>query len=319
MATLIRPASTVLLAARIGSGALGVTKHPAAAAAKFDYKILMVKRSSKNRFMPNTHVFPGGVVETADNDPKWAQICGWKGDATDLAYRIAAIREVFEEVNVLISSKVTNLPVSELREWRLKVQKDASKFYDMCMHFNFKPEPSILGFYSHWITPEHEKYRYDTRFYVSTLPAEFTPTNSSAKIDDAEVTSLSWFSPEEALAAAKDGTIVLPPPTWVTLSVLSHFTSIDSLLSHCNTLLPYSPTTPITKQTILPFLPSMLPHDPAQNHNEEKHLVLVLPGDEAYPDSALAGSAGRRHRMILKGKGDFLYENSDFAPMHSRL
>ena len=42
-------------------------------------------------------------MEGSDGDQKWVKLCGWKGDAKELAFRIAAIREVFEEVNVLVS------------------------------------------------------------------------------------------------------------------------------------------------------------------------------------------------------------------------
>jgi hypothetical protein len=55
-----------------------------------------------------------------------------------------------------------------------------------------------------------EKYRYDTKFFIATLPAEYTPTGAhQAKIDAGEVTSMSWFSPDEAIAAFRKGTISL--------------------------------------------------------------------------------------------------------------
>ena len=38
------------------------------------FKVLMLKRSSKSKFMPNLMVFPGGVVDKADFDVKWLDI-----------------------------------------------------------------------------------------------------------------------------------------------------------------------------------------------------------------------------------------------------
>ena len=33
----------------------------------FDYSVLMLKRSSKSKFMPNAFVFPGGVLSSSDS------------------------------------------------------------------------------------------------------------------------------------------------------------------------------------------------------------------------------------------------------------
>ena len=78
-----------------------------------DYSILMVKRSSKARFMANKHVFPGGVLETTDSSPDWKELTSYLAggkrygatkllDDTDI--RICGVREVFEETNLLIST-----------------------------------------------------------------------------------------------------------------------------------------------------------------------------------------------------------------------
>ena len=37
----------------------------------FDYTLLMLKRSSKSKFMPNAYVFPGGVTDKNDFNLKW--------------------------------------------------------------------------------------------------------------------------------------------------------------------------------------------------------------------------------------------------------
>ena len=52
-----RDAATVILTAKNGRH---VTPNT------FDYSVLMLKRSSKSKFMPNAYVFPGGVLSSAD-------------------------------------------------------------------------------------------------------------------------------------------------------------------------------------------------------------------------------------------------------------
>jgi len=40
----------------------------------FDYQLLMLKRSSKSKFMPNARVFPGGVCDPQDFVEQWKPI-----------------------------------------------------------------------------------------------------------------------------------------------------------------------------------------------------------------------------------------------------
>ena len=47
---------------------------PSAYSDHFDYRVLMVKRSSKSKFMPNAYVFPGGVVAEADTSGGWLEV-----------------------------------------------------------------------------------------------------------------------------------------------------------------------------------------------------------------------------------------------------
>jgi hypothetical protein len=54
--------------------------------------------------------------------------------------------------------------------------------------------------------------------------------------------------------------------------------------------------------------------------NQTNGLVMVLPGDEAYPDPLFAGRKGKLHRMSIKGPGNFVYQNSDVVgTLNSKL
>ena len=107
-----------------------------------DYRVMMVKRSGLSSFMASAFVFPGGVVELADYSPKWWQLFenlgltrndlevfsssvvgprppmitqpltleeakrgpseGLDYLPADIALRIAAIRETFEETGIAL-------------------------------------------------------------------------------------------------------------------------------------------------------------------------------------------------------------------------
>ena len=138
----------------------------------FDYSLLMLKRSSKSKFMPNAYVFPGGVTDKYDSNTDWRDLLyGCKehsrptkdlilkdvprpfllqGESRndqlerDIAFRISAIRETFEEAGILLYKAVGDsaekLSSNTLVEWREKVCVDPSEFLNMCKQFNICPD-----------------------------------------------------------------------------------------------------------------------------------------------------------------------------------
>ena len=57
--------------------------------------------------------------------------------ASEVAFRICAIRETFEESGILLLKSLSgeqqvHLSVDELQSWRKKVYADASKFFTLC-------------------------------------------------------------------------------------------------------------------------------------------------------------------------------------------
>src|SRR3954451_13623576 len=61
----------------------------------------------------------------------------------------------------------------------------------------------LLGF-SRWITPAEVKIRFDTWFFLATVPDGAQP-----KVDGREMVDARWFTPAAALQAAADGEILL--------------------------------------------------------------------------------------------------------------
>lgn len=133
---------------------------------------------AKSHFQANTHVFPGGVLDEADYSPSWLHLfaeqsgctqpfasitslkppslplygaCPQEGPiAGEVAFRICAIREFFEEAGILLardrdkiapivdvvpgtcSPALKKLPQAEMRSWREKVHNNAHEFITMC-------------------------------------------------------------------------------------------------------------------------------------------------------------------------------------------
>lgn len=68
---------------------------------------------------------------------------------------------------------------------------------------------------SHWTTPEGQPRRFATWFYVAEIGRD------EVRVDGGEIHDHAWFTAEAALAAQREKRIELPPPTFVTLSVLA--------------------------------------------------------------------------------------------------
>lgn len=82
-----------------------------------------------------------------------------------------------------------------------------------------------LAFFSHWTTPIIRPKRFSTWFFVA--PAG----QGAVVVDGDEIHDHSWMRPEKALAAQKAGEIELPPPTFVSITKLSAFRTVDEALS----------------------------------------------------------------------------------------
>jgi len=194
----------------------------------FDYEILFVKRKPTARFMPGYHVFPGGIVEDSDILPDGHPLLpiplpSYLRDERR-TLRLAAVREVFEESNVLLCDPV--LPDETLTHWRPIVLKDCSKFVPMCIETSCKPSWNSLFEWAHWITPKQEKYRYDTYFYLIPLDPERAV---QAAHDEIETTTHDWKTPREALEDFSAEKIVLAPPTWITIAEMFEFPTLHLL------------------------------------------------------------------------------------------
>src|SRR5689334_1710664 len=81
-----------------------------------DPKLLWVKRSSRLAFMGGFHAFPGGQLERDDQE---TPVAGCSGD--EAMMRACAVREVFEEIGVLLAEGANQLSAAEIAEARRRL------------------------------------------------------------------------------------------------------------------------------------------------------------------------------------------------------
>ncbi len=120
-------------------------------------------------------------------------------------------------------------------------------------------DPGELIAFSRWITPAEVKTRYDTWFYLATLPA-----GAQARADGSEVIDARWYSPTGALEARARGELFMVFPTIKHLEQLSGFESADALLAHAR------------GQEVHPVQPRVV--------MQGETARIVLPGEPGYSD-----------------------------------
>lgn len=204
----------------------------------------MVRRPRRGSFA-GAHVFPGGVVDWADSSEAIYALCDGLDDATasrrlslerdGLAYYVAAIREMFEETGYLLArnerGRVVDASVLDdsAAAWRKRLSSGQNSLLDMCLEFGLRPAVDKLAYTSFWLTPRSEKYRFATRFFLASVPAD-----QSGEHDGAELVDSFWTEPAAALASTSD--LLLPPPTRAQLLALTHCDNAEHAISAAHTL-----------------------------------------------------------------------------------
>lgn len=197
---------------------------------------LLIQRHTKSKFAAGDYVFAGGKIEADDMPADAERFCrsltlvaaterlGGDLDRRDaLAYWVGAIREAFEEVGLLLAygpdGRFVRLgPDNEARyaAYRVACQRANAAFFEMLRAESLTLATDRLSYFAHWITPEENPIRFDTRFFAAVAPPE-----QAAVADGTEIVGVRWLTPEEALAALGRKEITLRTPTIKNLQLLA--------------------------------------------------------------------------------------------------
>ncbi len=204
-----RPAATVLLLRDTPQG----------------FEVLMTRRSATASFAPGAYVFPGGGIDAADAQahPLATRRAG-QGDV-QLTQAIAAIRESFEELGVLLAQHGDGSPVSPARVAQLDRQMP---FFAQCEQHQLKLAADGVFTLAHWITDRDLPRRFDVPFLVARMPEGQTPV-----ADEAEQFEPVWVSPADALARHQAGGFFIIFPTIRTLERLQAYADVAAVLQAC--------------------------------------------------------------------------------------
>lgn len=254
-------------------------------------------------------MFPGGNVEP--NQDGSVPAPGQPGRHEDSeVYRLAACRETFEESGILLAIKKNGGGLLQINE----AEREAARQKIHNQQLDFVSWVSSLGGvcdidgllpYTRWITPAEVPRRFSTQMYVYMLPLGessladngdyFIPRSDGGK----EHNSASFKYADEWTELAENNTILLFPPQFYLLSLLSPFiykpskeVSTVELQKQRNQVVNFLETTPNNDNDRVPWAKKVI-SPTTGNMSKDGRVILLLDSSGPELNNIRQGDASR--------------------------
>jgi 8-oxo-dGTP pyrophosphatase MutT (NUDIX family) len=232
----------------------------------------LLRRLGSMTFAGGMYVFPGGSVDRRDLD---AQIA-WAGPpAAEWAAPLsadeplarglvaAAVRETFEESGVLLAGpdadSVTTAAGEHWQAEQAALLDRTASMAEVLARNGLVLRADLLRPWAHWVTPEIEPKRFDTRFFVAALPEGQQPVHFRGESDHSE-----WTTPRVAVERHAAGEIAMLPPTVFTLAEIGAYDTVADVMAAG------------ARRDVKKVLPKIVV--------DGDDVLLLLPGDPGYPE-----------------------------------
>jgi 8-oxo-dGTP pyrophosphatase MutT (NUDIX family) len=176
-------------------------------------EVCMLRRPGRSSFAAGAFVFPGGAVDEADG-------------AGDAAYLAAGVREVLEEVGILIGGAAPGSDDTDL-ENRITLARAellaGGSLHDVVARHRLAITPEALVYVGHFITPPSEGRRYDTRFFALAASRD-----QDVRVHAAEAVEGGWHRPEAMLELTFPA---IMPPTRMMCHEFARLGSVAAILA----------------------------------------------------------------------------------------
>lgn len=140
-----------------------------------------------------------------------------------------------------------------------------------------------LAHFSRWIPPSIAPKRFETWFFAVAVEGL-----EEVVVDGGEIDEFAWVTPAAAMEAQRDGTLVLAPPTFITIHQMSIFSDTNSALAALHA------------REVEVFVGRFV--------KREEGAISLYAGDVAYEGGSV-DQEGPRHRLSLLPDG-WRYERS---------
>jgi hypothetical protein len=102
----------------------------------------------------------------------------------------------------------------------------SARFHEVLDRLGCRLDGAAMEYMAHWITPEVEPRRFDTRFFVARARGGAQPL-----VDPREMTEAIWITPAAALRRHREGGLPMVFPTIRSLEDLAGFPSVDTAMA----------------------------------------------------------------------------------------
>ncbi|CAI6334853.1 unnamed protein product [Periconia digitata] len=230
-------------------------------------QILLLQRVRTSSSFASAHVFPGGAL-SPEHDGAVPAIDDPGRHQDGPAYRMAAIRETFEECGILLarnkqSGKLfssSDILDEEREQGRRDVHSGKIMFPDLLAQWGVEADTQGLRPFTRWITPPNVPKRFSTQMYLYFLPiGSISPTKKrspsskappSTTLDDEEPdiiiphpthdggiehTAARFLPPNKWISLARRNRIILFPPQFMLTALLAPYLSATVTSSKSST------------------------------------------------------------------------------------
>lgn len=231
--------------------------------AKSGLEVLLLQRAERGDHNSGAWVFPGGLLDASDRQAEGLE-----------AFRLAAVRECFEESGILFAVDAAGEFVSlegeagaQLAALRHDLKDGKCTLADIFCRFALRLVPERLHYIGHWLTPAGRAKRFDTRFFLAIAPRQQT-----AMHDAGETLDHVWIGAAEALSPTNARRLMTP--TRAMLETVKPFADAAALEQWA--------VSPRQVERVLPRLSATA-----------KGVEPVLPGHPAYEEIGKLDPEGR--------------------------
>lgn len=209
------------------------------------FEVFLTRCPENTPHLGGIYCYPGGCVRKEDFAARMIERCF--GLTPEQARKIigaefspqeaigvwvAAVRELFEKVGVLLAVEESGSPlILDPRRAGVLAQSRAAALNQSLTLLSLLESERLLcdlgrlAHFSHWQTPTQGSTPYDTRFFLTALTSDQTPHFVSEAVAD----SL-WIAPDRALKLFDRGELPMIFPTFASLRTLADYETLESVL-----------------------------------------------------------------------------------------
>lgn len=208
--------------------------------------ILLLHRVKTSSSFASAHVFPGGNLDPYHDGEVPAEDSAER-HVDGPAYRLAAIRETFEESGILLAKnngfgRLVEVPAADRDQGRRQVHQREVPFTKWLAGKGGRAHVDGLIPCTRWITPTNVPKRFTTQMYLYFLPLPDSPTRPAGTVDTnsaladpsqesliptpdggIEHTAARFAAASEWIQLQDEGKVILFPPQMYLLSLVNQF------------------------------------------------------------------------------------------------